>query len=151
MHINPDRFLQIETGRVVTPECNQAAWTKSYQVLDEALRNAGSFQQSLRACRPAGCGRERLAKSVASTLRGAIIFDAILVEQAERQPIVAAARSHPVEALAVWFKTPLEACLSGNASRPADEVVAEQAVRNVHSAIEPPSLIEGFAKVIEVQ
>ena len=99
---------------------------------------------------PQGAGKSAWVKSAAATLHGPIVFDAILVKRSEREPILAAARSHSVEAAAVWFKTPLEVCLSRNASRPADEVVPEQAVRNVHSAIEPPSTAEGFAQVIEV-
>ena len=150
MHINPDHFLQTETGRVVTPERNQVAWEKSYEALDEALRNADSSTKVYVLVGPQGAGKSTWAKSVTPTLPGSIVFDAILVKKAERQPILAAARSHSVEAVAVWFKTPLEVCVSRNASRPADEVVPVQAVRNVHSAIEPPSLAEGFAQVIEV-
>ena len=99
---------------------------------------------------PQGAGKSAWAKSAAAPRHGPIVFDAILVKRSEREPILAAARSHSVEAVAVWFMTPLEVCLSRNASRPADEVVPEQAVRNVHSAIEPPSTAEGFAQVIEV-
>ena len=150
MHINPDHFLQTETGRVVTPERNQTAWAKSYEALDAALRNANPSTKVYVLVGPQGAGKSTWAKSIGLALPGPIIFDAILVKKAERQPILAAARSHSVEAVAVWFKTPLEVCLSRNASRPTDEVVPVQAVRNVHSAIEPPSLAEGFGQVIEV-
>ena len=118
--------------------------------MDAALRNSDPSTRVYVLVGPQGAGKSTWAKSVTSTLPGSIVFDAILVKQAERQPILAAARSHSVEVVAVWFKTPLEVCLSRNASRPADEVVPVQAVRNVHSAIEPPSLAEGFAQVIEV-
>ena len=150
MHINPDHFLQTDNGRVVTPERNQAAWEESYEALDAALRSADPSTKVYVLVGPQGAGKSTWAKSIAPTLPRPIVFDAILVKKAERQPILAAARSHSVEAVAVWFKTPLEVCLSRNASRPPDEVVSAQAVRNVHSAIEPPSIAEGFTQVIEV-
>ncbi|RRS02893.1 hypothetical protein EIP75_18210 [Aquabacterium soli] len=37
-----------------------------------------------------------------------------------------------------------------NRGRPPDEIVDEQAIRNVFAAMEPPGLDEGFAQVIEV-
>lgn len=150
MHINPDHFLQTQTGRLVTPERDLAAWGKSYEALEEALRNSDPSTRVYVLVGPQGAGKSTWAKSFAPTHPGSIVFDAILVKKTERQPILAAARSHSVEAVAVWFKTPLEVCLSRNASRPADEVVPVQAARNVHSAIEQPSIAEGFAQVIEV-
>lgn len=99
---------------------------------------------------PQGAGKSTWTKSVAPTLPDSIFFDAILVRKIERQPILEAARSRSVKVVAVWFKTPLEVCLSRNASRPADEVVPAQAVRNVHAAVEPPSIAEGFTHVIEL-
>jgi hypothetical protein len=41
-------------------------------------------------------------------------------------------------------------CLARNAARPEDEVVAERAIRNVHAAVEPPGLDEGFEQILEV-
>jgi hypothetical protein len=39
---------------------------------------------------------------------------------------------------------------AGNRGRPPDEIVDEQAIRNVFAAMETPGLDEGFAQVIEV-
>jgi predicted kinase len=150
VHINPDHFLQTESGRVVTPERNRAAWERSYEALNEGLRNADRSTKVYVLVGSQGAGKSTWAESVAPTLRGSIVFDAILVKRAERRPILAAARSCSVGVVAVWFKTPLEVCISRNASRAVDEVVPVQAVRNVHSAIEPPSIAEGFSQVIEV-
>jgi len=55
-----------------------------------------------------------------------------------------------IPAVAVCLQTPLEVCLTRNASRPADEVVVEQAIRNVFAAWQPPELAEGFSRIIEV-
>lgn len=97
-----------------------------------------------------GSGKSTWAKGLAKRLPTAIIFDAILVKHRERSPILAAAEAKGLRAVAVWFRTPLELCLARNAARPPDEVVAEQAIKNVFAAIEAPSLSEGFAQVIEV-
>ena len=48
------------------------------------------------------------------------------------------------------FQTPLQSCLARNALRPEDEVVSEQAIRNVFAALEPPSAEEGFEDVLIV-
>ena len=80
----------------------------------------------------------------------AIVFDAILVKKSEREPLLRAARAYPISRVAVWFRTPLEACLTRNAARPKDEIVPERAVRNVHAAVEPPTMEEGFHRIIEV-
>ena len=80
-----------------------------------------------------------------------IFFDAILVKQSERAPILAHCRRFAVPAVAVWFRTPLELCLARNAARPPDEVADTQGLRNVFAALEPPTAAEGFAKVLVVE
>ena len=50
----------------------------------------------------------------------------------------------------MWFQTSLQNCLARNALRPNDEVVSEQAIRNVFAAMEPPSIEEGFEGVVIV-
>jgi hypothetical protein len=54
------------------------------------------------------------------------------------------------KAAAIWFTTPLAVCISRNAARPADEICLEQAIRNVHAAVEPPASAEGFAEILTV-
>lgn len=72
------------------------------------------------------------------------------LKRPERRPIIDAARAHGISVVAVWFTTPLPACISRNALRPADEVVSEQAIRNVHAALEPPHENEGFEQILLV-
>ena len=101
--------------------------------------------------RPAGRGeRGPWARKLVHHDSRAIVFDAILVKESEREPLLRAARAYPISTIAVWFRTPLEACLTRNAARPKDEVVPERAVRNVHAAVEPPTMEEGFHRIIEV-
>ena len=100
--------------------------------------------------RPAGLGKSTWARKLARDDSRAIIFDAILVKKSEREPLLRAARAYPISRIAVWFRTPLEACLTRNAARPRDEVVPVRAVRNVHAAVEPPTMEEGFHRIIKV-
>lgn len=150
MHINPDHFLETEDGRVITPELNQRAWAQSYDAFHEALARATPATKVYVMVGPQGAGKSTWASAAAAEWPDAIFFDAILVKRSEREPILAAARARAVGAVAVWIKTPLELCLARNASRPEDELVPEQAVRNVFAAVEPPTLEEGFERVLEV-
>ena len=150
MHLNPDHFLETSEGRVVTEERNAAAWRMSYEALDRALSNAGPSAKVYVLVGAQGAGKSAWVRSQVPLRPGAVFFDAILVKRSERAPIIAAARSRAVGVIGVWLKTPVEVCLARNAARPSDQLVAEQAVRNVHRAIEPPSVDEGFEAVIEV-
>ena len=150
MHLNPDHFLETTEGRVITKERNAAAWRMSYEALDQALSNAGPLTKVYVLVGAQGAGKSAWVRSQVSLQPSAVFFDAILVKRSERAPIIAAAKSRSVGVICVWLKTPLEVCLVRNAARPSDQVVPEQAVRNVHHAIEPPSVDEGFETVIEV-
>jgi hypothetical protein len=150
VHINPDHFLQTEHGRVITPERNKAAWEQSYEAFANALHARRPSTKVYVLVGPQGAGKSTWAKSHASRLPDAIFFDAILVKRIERAPVLSIAKAHAVAVVAVWFQTPLELCIARNAARPIDEVVPEQAIRNVYAAVEPPSADEGFEHIIEV-
>jgi predicted kinase len=150
VHINPDHFLQTERGRVITHERNMAAWEQSYVALHAALRDAGPATKVYVLVGPQGSGKSTWARSRHRAEPDAIFFDAILVKRSERRPILTAAHARSVRAIAVWFTAPLEVCLARNAARPEDELVPERAIRNVHAAVEPPDLDEGFERILEV-
>jgi predicted kinase len=150
MHINPDHFLQTPEGRVITPERNAWAWEQCFAALPEALKAVGPGGRIYVLVGPQGSGKSTWARATRARETDAAIFDAILVKRTERAPILAEARRQGVAAIAVWFRTPLDACLERNRSRPPDEVVSERGLRNVFAALEPPSEEEGFAGVIAV-
>ena len=149
-HINPDHFLQTENGRVITPELNTQAWKRSYAAFDAALLDATEATTVYVLIGPQGAGKSTWARNLVETDNNALVFDAILVKKSEREPLLRAAMGYRVSRIAVWFRTPLETCLARNAARPTDEVVPERAVRNVHAAVEPPTVAEGFHSIIEV-
>jgi tRNA uridine 5-carbamoylmethylation protein Kti12 len=150
IHINPDHFLQTDAGRVFTSELNVEAWKRSYEALTVALLNATAAATIYVLVGPQGSGKSTWARTLVENDEQAIVFDAILVKQSEREPILRAARARQVPSIAVWFRTPLETCLARNAARPQDEVVPERGVRNVHAAVEPPTTDEGFHSILEV-
>lgn len=151
MHINPDNFLQTEHGRVITPELNRRAWILAMEALRSAMagRNRATVLYLLVGAQGAGkttwlrANQDRLGPDAA-------VFDAILVKRSERQPLLDISRAHDVPTIAVWLDTPLESCLFRNAHRPVDEIVPDSAIRNVHAAIEPPIVEEGFLSVQRV-
>lgn len=151
MHINPDHFLETDAGRVTTRERNMDAWEKCFHALQLALDDATSNSKVFVMVGPQGAGKSTWVGKHVAALSNAIIFDAILVKRSERKPILDAAKARDVQVVAVWLKTSLEVCIARNSKRPSDEVVSERAIRNVHAAIEPPGLDEGFAEIIEVE
>jgi predicted kinase len=150
IHINPDHFLETDAGRVTTPERNKAAWKKCFEALGQALQDAHVHSKVYVMVGPQGAGKSTWVRDHMDEMPDAIVFDAILVKCSERKPIIDAVKIRRLEIFAVWMRTPLETCISRNASRPAGEVVMERAIRNVHAAIERPSLEEGFSEIIEV-
>lgn len=150
MHINPDHFLQTDAGRVVTPERNRVAWAHSYQALEEALAAHAPPPMVFVLVGAQGAGKSTWVKAQERVQPDAVFFDAILVKRSERHEVLARTRPFGTPVTAVWMRTPLEACLERNRGRPPDEIVDEQAIRNVFAAMEPPGLDEGFAQVIEV-
>ena len=150
MHINPDHFLQTASGRVTTPERNAEAWQQCFAALDAALQRSDLWTKVYLLIGPQGSGKSTWARRITIEEPLSILFDAILVKRSERSPILAKARERGVPAVAVWFRTPLAVCLARNSVRPADEIAAEQGIRNVYAAVEPPSPSEGFAEVVEV-
>lgn len=150
MHINPDHFLVTESGRVVTPERNTVAWEQCYRALAGELDRQADASEVLVLVGPQGAGKSSWARSYAAKNPSTIIFDAMLVTRAERAPILRAVKEHSGTAVAIWFDTPLDICIARNATRPVDERVPVQAIRNVHAALEAPSRNEGFDDVIVI-
>lgn len=150
MHINPDHFLETPAGRFITPERNAWAWKECYAALEEALSAANPNSRLFLMVGAQGSGKSTWARRTIADDPNAIVFDAILVKRSEREPILALACRFQVPAIAVWCRTPLSVCLEWNAARQPGEVIKEQNIRNVFAALEPPTSVEGFAAVIEV-
>lgn len=150
-HLNPDHFLETPAGRVITPERNARAWQQCYSALEAALGVRPGWSPTLYLMVGAqASGKSTWAEQKVIDDPDAIVFDAILVKQSERAPILAIAKRHRVPAVAVWCRATLDSCLHRNRQRPADEVVDETGLRNVHAALEPPTEAEGFVQLLDV-
>ncbi len=58
------------------------------------------------------------------------------------------ARQYGADAIAIWIDTPIDVALARNARRAPDKQVPEASVRSVAALFEPPSMGEGFSKVV---
>ncbi|WP_322964653.1 AAA family ATPase [Sphingomonas fuzhouensis] len=144
--IDPDAFLETDHGRVWTPERNEAAWAWAYGALEQAISRAPRSGKVILVCGVQGAGKTSWIASqpVCPTT---IYFDAALPGMRHRARIIAIARQADMPIEAVWIDTPVAIALARNACRPADKVVPESAILSVAAQFEPPSLVEGFARV----
>ncbi len=84
--------------------------------------------------------RQRLAVQ-----RPVTYIDATHLTRAEREPYVQMAAVFHAEVEVLWFDVPLETCLERNARRAAP--VPPDAIRQMATRFEPPSIEEGFQAV----
>ncbi len=88
--------------------------------------------------------RERLAIG-----RPVTYVDATNLTREWRAPFIAIARAHRSEIEAVFFDVPLEVCRERNARR--QRVVPPEAVENMARKLVPPSLDEGFSRILVIR
>ena len=78
----------------------------------------------------------------------ATYVDATNLTRMHRKPFVDLAVGHGARAEALWFTTPLEACLERNAKR--ERQVPEDVMRAMWDGFEAPDKAEGFARIERV-
>lgn len=150
MHLNPDHFLQTKNGRLINAELNRLAWQRAHLALSKALLAIPKPSRLYLLIGAQGAGKSTWAKSMLVVEPSAVIFDAILVQRCEREPLIQVAKEYEVDVIATWFTTSLEDCLARNQLRPDDEIVPENAIRNVFKALQPPCLSEGFTEILVI-
>ncbi|MBS1910902.1 MAG: AAA family ATPase [Bacteroidetes bacterium] len=150
-HINPDHFLQTSAGRIDTPERGRTAWEQAYAELAARLLAVGGAGTLYVVCGLQGAGKSTWVRSNAGLMGpNAIFFDAALPSRKHRVRALRMAAGTGTPVVAVWINAPFEVALRRNAARPPDERVPEHVIEHVRDQLEPPSLEEGFAGVIEV-
>jgi len=87
-----------------------------------------------------------LARQRLELRRPVTCIDATSLTRWERRPWIRLAQDACCDVEAVFFDTPLEVCLERNGRR--ERVVPEDAVREMARRMEPPSVQEGFTRVI---
>jgi len=90
-----------------------------------------------------------LARQRLELRRPVTSIDATSLTRWERRPWVRLAEDADCEAEAIFFDTPLEVCLDRNSRR--ERVVPAAVVRDMARRLEPPSIEEGFARVITLR
>jgi predicted kinase len=90
-----------------------------------------------------------LARARMELRRPITCIDATSLTRWERRQWIRLADDADCEAEAIFFNTPLEVCLARNAGR--DRVVPTDVVREMARRLEPPSIAEGFARVITLR
>jgi predicted kinase len=149
-HINPDHYLQTESGRVFTEERSIMAWQRTYEDLEQTLRDSAGSVTLYLVMGVQGGGKTTWIQSQLRTRHKAVFLDAALPAKRHRVRALSIAKAAGVPAIGVWINVPLELALERNSRRSIDERVPEPAVRSVFSLIEPPSIEEGFVEIIEV-
>lgn len=150
-HLNPDHFLETSAGRVDSPERGRAAWEQAYTELEGQLAAVGAGGTLYIVCGLQGAGKSTWVRLNAQTMGPhAIFFDAALPSRKHRSRALGMAAASGTPAVAVWINTPIEIALQRNASRPEGERVPESIIQHVLEQLEPPSLTEGFVRIIEV-
>lgn len=148
MHIHLDAYLETGHGRVWTKSRNCQAWVQCFHDLE---REVTWNRQVKKIYILIGCqasGKTTWAKFKHQEEPNNIIFDAILVKRCERKKILKIAKKYQMDCIAIFFIQSLDLCLVCNRLRPSDRFVSESALKNVHAAIEPPSIEEGFSDII---
>lgn len=143
--INPDHFLQTESGRVWTPERSRIAWQQSYDALRTVISAASDDLRNWTVV--IVCGLQGAGKStwiLKQPVRpGAVYFDAALPAARHRAPIIEIAQRANAQVEIVWIKVPLPVALARNSQRKDDEQVPETSIQSVADLFEEPTTAEG--------
>jgi predicted kinase len=75
-------------------------------------------------------------------------IDATNLTRNDRKPYIKMAREHGAGIDALWFDVPLDVCKSRNAAR--GRMVPEHAIDQLAAKLVPPSVEEGFERVIRL-
>ena len=150
-HINPDHFLYTPDGRSPTAERAKAAWELAYQELERQVADLGPRGVLYVVCGLQGAGKSTWVRRQANAMPGpAIFFDAALPSRKHRSRALGLAAASTMPATAVWINVPFEVALARNTNRPEQERVPRHIIEHVLEQLEPPSISEGFTRVIEV-
>ena len=143
--IDPDSFLETDSGRVWTPERNAEAWRLAYTALEHSLASGG-VDTVVVVCGLQGAGKSTwISRQASDAGRGYV--DAALPGARHRAPIIAIVRRYRVPVEAAWIRVSLKVAFERNRQRRSDRIVPEASIRSVERLFQPPTLDEGFSQV----
>lgn len=150
-HIGPDFHLSLETAVAVSMQDVSDAWERSYDELRRSLQQLSQQGTLYLVFGIQGSGKTTWINNNASRMGDdCVFFDGPLPSREKRSRALAMAADARIQAVAVWVDVPLEVAFARNAARRGLAVIKEEAIRHVHAQLEPPSLHEGFIRIIRV-
>lgn len=150
--INSDDYLETEFGREFTPERYNQAWELATARLNTELSRVGHGVHLYVVMGLQGAGKSRwVSENLGRLGCRAIVFDAALPARSDREQLLCIAAGYGVPVIAIYMKVPLELALLRNARRSSDKRVPEDALKSLHSVLEPPDEKEGFVWVQTVE
>jgi len=150
-HIGPDVYLCLDTAVDISKEDVKAAWERAYNDLRDRLQDLSPEGVLYIVFGVQGSGKTTWIKNNASRMgNDCIFFDGPLPSREKRSRALAMAADAGIQAVAVWVNVPLAVAFARNAARRGLAIIKEEAIRHVHGQLEPPSLGEGFVRIIRV-
>jgi predicted kinase len=149
--ISPDHYLYTEDGQYVwSQERAASAWRKSMAKLDAVLTDRRVRKLVLLVGIPASGKSTWVSKNKEA---GAVYFDATFTTRMSRAPLLRAAWRARVPVEAVLMETPILVALERNEARTVDRRVPDEVILTMAQKLtmEPPSVREGFVRVIRVR
>lgn len=146
--INPDDYLETESGRVFTLERNHQAWQQAYARLESALAQSVRGAHLYLVMGVQGAGKSSwISNNLDKLGTRAVVFDAALPARRHREQLIGMAARYGVPVMAVFLNTSLELAKLRNNLRGADKRVPASALESVYSLLKSPSEDEGFIGV----
>jgi hypothetical protein len=150
-HINPDHFLPATGGPVDDRQRAKDAWEQAYAELARQLDAVGPRGTLYLVCGLQGAGKSTwVARNAHAFGEPVVFFDAALPSRKHRSRALGLAARSGTPSVAVWLNAPIQLALERNARRPDRERVPEHVIHHVLEQLEPPSVSEGFVRVMEV-
>lgn len=148
-HINPDNYLDTDSGRVWTPERSKLAWEAAYSDFETVLEAHDGNVDVYIVFGVQGSGKTTWINRHIP-LDKTVYFDAALPAKKHRARSIEIAKHYTQRMYGVWISVPLDIAISQNKTRPTDEQVPVSAMYSVFEQLEPPEYAEGFDDIVIV-
>ena len=119
-HINPDHYLETDSGRVWTPERSKSAWENAYHDFESSLKEHSGLVTAYIVFGVQGSGKSTWVNNHKSETPS-IYFDAALPAKKHRISAISIAKKYARKVVGVWIKVPLSLALSQNQRRENDK------------------------------
>ena len=149
--IDPDQFLDLSGAVPVGREDVRGAWDRAYALVEQKLMELGPGSDLYVVFGLQGAGKSTWVAGQ-SPLRPhrAVYLSGPLPSRKHRERALAIAKRVGCRSIGVWVNEPFAVALERNSRRDGLARIKEEAIRHVQEKLEPPTLEEGFHKVVVV-